>query len=59
MLSITMTILTAIFWGIAIVIQFMIHNRTNPEVPTLVRNLLVFFVTLGCITFSIKLSLGE
>lgn len=59
MLANAMTILTAIFWGIAIVIQFMVHNRTNPEVPQLVRNLLMLFVALGCITFSIKLSLGE
>ena len=59
MLAITMTILTAIFWGIAIVIQFMVHNRTNPEVPPLVRNLLMLFVAMGCVTFSIKLSLGE
>lgn len=59
MLIMTLNILTFIFWGIAIVIQFMVHNRTNPDVPPLVKNLLVLFVTLGCITFSIKLSLGE
>ena len=59
MLAITLNILTFIFWGIAIVIQFMVHNRTNPDVPPLVRNLLVLFVALGCVTFSVKLSLGE
>ena len=50
-MKIFLTILTIIFWGIAAVIQFMIHNRTSDTVPVLVRNLLMIFVALGCFTF--------
>lgn len=50
-MKIFLTILTVIFWGIAAVIQFMIHNRTSDTVPVLVRNLLLIFVGLGCFTF--------
>lgn len=55
-MKIFLTILTIIFWGIATVIQFMIHNRTSDTVPALVRNLLIFFVALGCFTFSLVIS---
>ncbi len=55
-MKIFLTILTVIFWGIAIVIQFMIHNRTSETVPVLVRNLLLIFVGLGCFTFSLVMS---
>ena len=55
-MKIFLTILTVIFWGIAAVIQFMIHNRTSPTVPPLVRNLLMIFVALGCFTFCLLTS---
>jgi len=58
-MKIFLIILTVIFWGIAAVIQFMIHNRTNPVVPNLVRNLLIIFVTLGCFTFCILNTLQD
>ena len=55
-MKIFLMILTAIFWGIAAVIQFMIHNRTSETVPTMVKSLLIIFVALGCFTFCILTS---
>ena len=58
-MKIFLIILTVIFWGIATVIQFMIHNRTSDIVPALVRNLLMIFVALGCFTFCLVTSFED